>query len=153
MKQNLVLYICLSSLFLVTILMAITTPFVNAQQQYEFVTQWGSEGPGPGQFNGQNDADPFQDNVFVADYDNNRIQIFDSNGTFVTSWGSEGSGDGQIDKASALTIDRNGNIYLVDQSNLRIQKFDHNGNFVTKWGTEGEADGQFLHPHVVSCRF
>ena len=41
MKQNLVLYICLASLFLVTILMAITTPVVNAQQQYEFVTQWG----------------------------------------------------------------------------------------------------------------
>ena len=59
-------------------------------------------------------------------------------------------GDGQIDKASALTIDRNGNIYLVDESNLRIQKFDHNGNFVTKWGTEGEADGQFLHPHVAA---
>jgi hypothetical protein len=32
---------------------------VSAQQQYEFVTKWGSEGSGPGQFNGQNDVDPF----------------------------------------------------------------------------------------------
>ena len=143
MMQKSLLYLSIASLAISSVLMITAISFVNAQQQYEFVTQWGSEGPDPGQFNGQNDVDPFQDNVFVADYDNNRIQIFDSNGKFVTSWGSEGSGDGQIDKASALTIDRNGNIYLVDQSNLRIQKFDHNGNFVTKWGTEGEADGQF----------
>jgi DNA-binding beta-propeller fold protein YncE len=72
---------------------------VTAQQQYEFVIQWGSEGLGPGQFNGQNDVDPFKNFVYVADYDNNRIQVFDSNGTFITSWGSEGDEDGQINKA------------------------------------------------------
>ena len=153
MKQKSVLAVTvgLSSLSIITILItgAISVVTAQQQQQYEFVTKWGSEGSGPGQFNGQNDVDPFMNFVYVADYDNNRIQVFDSNGTFVSSWGSEGDGDGQINKASALTVDRNGNIYLVDQSNFRVQKFDHNGNFVTKWGTEGEADGQFLHPHVV----
>lgn len=96
-----------------------------------------------GQFNGQNDVDPFKNHVYVADYDNNRIQVFDGNGTHVTNWGSEGEGDGQIDKASALTVDRNGNIYLVDQSNLRVQKFDPDGNYMTKWGTEGEGEDNF----------
>jgi tripartite motif-containing protein 71 len=134
----------------IIVILVFATSVVFGQQQYEFANQWGSEGSGPGQFNGQNDVDPFKSFVYVADYDNNRIQVFDNNGTFVTSWGSEGSEDGQIDKASALTLDRNGNIYLVDQSNLRVQKFDHNGNFITKWGTEGEGDGQFLHPHVAA---
>jgi hypothetical protein len=37
---------------------------VTAQQQYEFVIQWGSEGSGSSQFNGQNGVDPFKS--FVA---------------------------------------------------------------------------------------
>jgi hypothetical protein len=37
---------------------------------------------------GQNDVDPFQNLVYVAAYENNRIQVFHSNGKFVTSWGS-----------------------------------------------------------------
>ena len=70
MMQKSVLYLGIASFALAAVLMMTTISIANAQQQYEFVTQWGSEGPGPGQFNGQNDVDPFQDNVFVADYDN-----------------------------------------------------------------------------------
>ena len=100
MKQKSVLAVTIGllSLSVITILItgAISVITAQQQQQYEFVTKWGSEGSGPGQFNGQNDVDPFKDFVYVADYDNNRIQVFDSNGTFVSSWGSEGDGDGQI---------------------------------------------------------
>ena len=32
-------------------------------------------------------------NVYVADYGNNRIQKFNSNGTFITTWGELGSGN------------------------------------------------------------
>jgi hypothetical protein len=101
-KQKSVLAIAggLISMFTVTMLMISAISSVTAQQQYEFVTQWGTEGPGPGQFNGQNDVDPFKNFVYVADYDNNRIQVFDSNGTFITSWRSEGDEDGQINKLS-----------------------------------------------------
>ncbi|HEU4447768.1 MAG TPA: hypothetical protein VFR94_24055 [Nitrososphaeraceae archaeon] len=98
MKQKSVLAetVVLSSLSIITILItgAISVVTAQQQQQYEFVAKWGSEGSGPGQFNGQNDVDPFKDFVYVADYDNNRIQVFDSNGTFVSSWGSEGDADG-----------------------------------------------------------
>jgi hypothetical protein len=94
-KQKSVLVLCLASLSLISTLIISTISIVAAQQQYEFVTKWGSEGSGPGQFNGQNDVDPFKNFVYVADYDNNRIQVFDSDGTFVTSWGTEGEEDGQ----------------------------------------------------------
>jgi DNA-binding beta-propeller fold protein YncE len=104
-KQLSVLVVGLAFLSIISTLMISAISVVNAQQQqYEFVTQWGSEGSGPGQFNGQNDVDPFKNFVYVADYDNNRIQVFDSNGTFITSWGNEGDEDGQINKASALTV-------------------------------------------------
>ena len=115
---------------------------------FTFVNMWGSFGKGNGRFDGQNDVDSFNGRVYVADYANHRIQVFDTKGNYITKWGSYGEENGQIHKASALTVVPSGNIYLSDQFNYRIQVFTANGTFVTSWGTKGEGDGQFLHPHV-----
>jgi sugar lactone lactonase YvrE len=115
---------------------------------FTFVSMWGSFGKGNGRFDGQNDVDPFKGRIYVADYANHRIQVFDTKGNYLTKWGTYGEENGQIHKASALTVVPSGNIYLSDQFNYRIQEFTSNGTFVTAWGTKGEADGQFLHPHV-----
>jgi DNA-binding beta-propeller fold protein YncE len=115
---------------------------------FAFVNMWGSFGKGNGRFDGQNDVDPFNGKVYVADYANHRIQVFDTKGNYLTKWGTYGEENGQIHKASALTVVPSGNIYLSDQFNYRIQEFTSNGTFVTAWGTKGEGDGQFLHPHV-----
>jgi DNA-binding beta-propeller fold protein YncE len=42
---------------------------------------------------------------YVADWDNNRIQKFDSNGNFITKWGTVGTGDGQFMNPAALAAD------------------------------------------------
>ncbi|MDW0146119.1 MAG: 6-bladed beta-propeller [Nitrososphaeraceae archaeon] len=115
---------------------------------FTFVNMWGSFGKGNGRFDGQNDVDPFNGRVYVADYANHRIQVFDTKGNYMTKWGTYGEENGQIHKASALSVVPSGNIYLSDQFNYRIQVFTSNGTFVTAWGTKGEGDGQFLHPHV-----
>ena len=115
---------------------------------FTFVNMWGSFGKGNGRFDGQNDVDAMNGHVYVADYANHRIQVFDTKGNYITKWGTYGEGNGQIHKASALTVLPSGKIYLSDQFNYRIQLFTANGTFVTTWGTKGEGDGQFLHPHV-----
>jgi sugar lactone lactonase YvrE len=115
---------------------------------FTFVNMWGSFGKGNGRFDGQNDVDPFNGRVYVADYANHRIQVFDTKGNYITKWGTYGEENGQIHKASALTVVPSGNIYLSDQFNYRVQEFSSNGTFVTAWGTKGEGNGQFLHPHV-----
>jgi sugar lactone lactonase YvrE len=115
---------------------------------FTFVNMWGSFGKGNGRFDGQNDVDAFKGRVYVADYANHRIQVFDTNGNYITKWGTYGAENGQMHKASALTVVPTGKIYLSDQFNYRIQEFTTNGSFVTTWGTKGEGDGQFLHPHV-----
>ena len=115
---------------------------------FTFVNMWGSFGKGNGRFDGQNDVDAMNGHVYVADYANHRIQVFDTKGNYITKWGTYGGGNGQIHKASALTVLPSGKIYLSDQFNYRIQVFTTNGTFVTTWGTKGAGDGQFLHPHV-----
>ena len=81
-------------------------------------------GTGDGQLNRPGGvATDSSGNVYVADYLNDRIQKFDSNGNFITKWGSEGSGDGQFNAPNSVATDSSGNVYVTDYANNRIQKF------------------------------
>ena len=115
-----------------------------------FITSWGSEGEGDGQFASLESLDvDTQGNVYVADYDNNRIQKLTSDGEFISAWGSEGSEQGQFDGPAGLAVDDEDNVYVTDVNNHRVQKFTSNGEFIAAWGSEGEGDGQFNQPEGV----
>src|SRR5918992_4135936 len=117
----------------------------------KFITSWGSEGTGDGQFlHAHGIAIDSSDNVYVSDDDKNIIQKFDSDGKFITSWGSEGTGDGQFLRPEAVAVDSSsGNVFVADFEGNNIQKFDSDGNFITKWGSEGTGNGQYLRLHDV----
>jgi uncharacterized protein (TIGR03663 family) len=94
--------------------------------------------------------------IYVADSGNNRVQIFDSNGTFLRQWGStckldtgegcQGDGRGQFNEPWGIAVDGQGNVYVSDTWNHRIQKFDNQGNFVTMWGQFGSTGGELGQP-------
>jgi len=117
-----------------------------------FLTKWGSQGTGDGQFNGLADVavELSSGNVFVADQSNNRIQKFTNSGTFLTKWGSQGTGDGQFNQPAGVAVDGSGNVFVADAGNNRIQKFTNTGTFIGKWGCEGSGDGQFSQPTGVA---
>jgi hypothetical protein len=118
---------------------------------YEFVMKWGTPGTGEGQFNGLYDvAVDSNDNVYVADSLNHRIQKFNSTGGFILEWGSSGTGNGQFNYPWCLAVDSNDNVYVADSLNHRVQKFNSTGGFVTKWGTLGTGDGQLNRPFGVA---
>src|SRR6476661_4980448 len=112
-----------------------------------FITTWGYEGSGNGQFISPSGiAVDSSDNVYVSDLENNRIQKFTNNGTFITTWGSYGTGNGQFISPSGIAVDSSDNVYVVDAGNNRIQKFTNNGTFITTWGSYGTGNGQFISP-------
>ena len=118
--------------------------FANATE-YELINEWGSEGDDDGQFVRPHDLDfsPTEDKLYIVDRDNNRIQVFDKNGTFLFKWGEEGEGDGEFTLPYGLDVDKEGNVWVADRGNNRIQKFDAEGNFLLAFGSEGEGESEF----------
>jgi sugar lactone lactonase YvrE len=128
---------------------------VQAAESYTFVTKWGTQGGGDGQFQGPTGvAVDNAGNVYVTHgRATDHIQKFTSTGTFITKWGSEGDGDGQFGPHPAgIAVDSAGNVYVADTFNNRIQKFTSTGTFITKWGSYGKADtsGKFNTPQGVA---
>ncbi|GIT02223.1 MAG: hypothetical protein CM1200mP27_08480 [Chloroflexota bacterium] len=89
-------------------------------------------------------------NVYVSDRDNNRIQVFDSQGKFLRKWGGFGSGDGELRWPQGIAISNDGNVYVSDRGNDRIQVFDLQGGFIRKWGATGNGDGDLRFPQGMA---
>jgi hypothetical protein len=89
-----------------------------------YVGQWGSYGSGPGEFSGPNGvAVDTSGNVYVADTDNARVQVFTSSGSYLTQFGSGGRGNGQFQIPIGVAVDSSGKVYVGDTYNYRIQVF------------------------------
>ena len=96
-----------------------------------YLTQWGTQGDGEGQFTHPFDiAIDKQNNVYVSDVGSNTIQKFDETGRFLLRWGKHGYDDGAFSDVYSVAITPDGNV-LVSDSTGRIQKFDSNGQFLS----------------------
>lgn len=65
----------------------------------------------------------FNNQILVADSNNHRIQVFESDGKFVRSFGRQGNREGQFDCIDGIFVDSMSNIYVVDRLNHRISSF------------------------------
>jgi sugar lactone lactonase YvrE len=78
-----------------------------------FLKTWGKKGLGPGEFDVVHTiALDSRGRVFVGDRQNNRIQVFDPNGTFVAEWF-------QFGRPSGMYIDRKSDTLYVADSESR----------------------------------
>ena len=128
-----------------------------------FLADWGGAGGDAGQFRfrrpGQcRDAPPEdcapddgggvavdgQGRVYIADYGNNRVQVFSPEGHVLAVWGREGGGPGEFRLPQGIAVDGRGHVYVSDGGNDRVQEFDDAGRFLTQWGGQGKGEGQFV---------
>jgi len=94
-------------------------------------------GSGPGQLSGPwGVAVDDQDELYVTEAWNNRVQVFDSDGNSLRQWGSLGFGPGQFIYPRGIDVDAAGNVYVVDDAG-RVQKFDRLGTYLTEWSVLG----------------
>ena len=62
-------------------------------------------------------------NIYVLDYDLDRLGILDPSGNEVSSIGSSGDGPGEFDRPGGVAVSPDGWIYIADTANNRIQVF------------------------------
>ena len=87
------------------------------------------------------------DNIYIADKENHRIQKFTSEGKFVAAAGSHGNQDLQFMSPSGLAFDKVlQTLYVCDQLNDRVQVLTSDLEFVRSFGAEGSEQGQFKSP-------
>ena len=115
---------------------------VTAGPTYKLAGKWGANGKANGQFTGAlgitTDAAGL---VYVADRDNDRIQVFTPTGGFVRKWGSTGGGNGQFVDVQDVDIGPDGSVWAADLKNNRVQQFSKDGDFQTLLGTPKQANG------------
>ena len=155
----------------------ITDGYVNSRvakidKNGEWVKSWGSKGTGPGQFNIPHSiAIDRQDNIYVGDRTNHRIQVFDTEGNFKrmfaidvppdpTSHATNGAtptGEGLkrvIGAPNAMCITPGPNqVLFVGESTYpgRVFKVTLDGKVLGVIGRSGRNLGEFSGAHALAC--
>jgi tripartite motif-containing protein 71 len=101
----------------------------------------GSPGYGDGQFEDATGvAVDAAGNVYVADNQNFRIQVFNSAGTLLRIIGGFTNGP------QSIALDENGLLYVVPYYAGRVEILTTGGEKVAEWRSGGSGDGEFLRP-------
>ncbi len=113
------------------------------------VQSWGDSGNAPGHF-ARIRAMVFgpDDNLYVADAANHRIQVFSKEGELIRYWGSSGNEPGQLSYPYDLdfTTGENPVLYVLEFGNNRVQKFTPEGKSLGIWGGAGREPGKLFSP-------
>jgi DNA-binding beta-propeller fold protein YncE len=99
----------------------------------------------PGDFGAPQGIAVDQDgNVYVTDTLNNRVEIFDADGTFISAFGKNGDGPGFFARPKGIAVDGDGHIWVADEVTDRLQVFNREGQLLTYIGQgHGNLPGQF----------
>ena len=91
-----------------------------------------------------------KDEIAVTDFDCNRVQIFNSDGTYLRSFGRFGTNKGEFLRPTGIAFSKNGCIFVADNNNNRIQTFTEMGEFVGSFGGKGSMDNHLSDPCGLS---
>jgi Uncharacterized conserved protein len=93
-------------------------------------------------------------NVYVADSDNGRLQIFDKSGKLVNSI-ARGVGEGDLGLPRGVALD-GAHLFVVDTTAHTVKIYDRPGNvsdvprYLGSFGIEGVGDDQFQYPNGIA---
>ncbi|MFC1841284.1 C13 family peptidase, partial [Thermodesulfobacteriota bacterium] len=114
---------------------------------YILETEWGAKGIEPGQFNDpQGIAVDSVGNVYVGEFENDRVQKFSSEGDFLMEINNAGGG---INGVLGVTLDSQDYLYVTSWGS-GIQKYSPEGQLITVWGDGGDGPGQISEPSDLS---
>lgn len=113
--------------------------------QGRLLFSWGEPGDAPGQFKLPHSVRiDKQERVWVADRENNRIQIFNTQGEFLERWTD-------LLRPTDICIDEEETVY-VSELGLRVSIFTIDGKLLARWSSLGQdkKTDLFVAPHAIA---
>ncbi len=110
---------------------------------------WGSWGDRHGQFKGPTDVAIYNDSwVYVADSVNDRIVIYNNEGSWLGSW-SQTRDNGELNSPVSVAVGESG-VFVANTFSNRIESFNFGGAHIHSWGGSGRNNGQLLAPMGIT---
>ena len=111
----------------IALVVALGMPMHAFAQAPALLASWGASGSGAGQFNGAYGlALDAGGNVFVADFQNSRVQQFTAGGSYLGLWPAYGFG---------LAVSPLGDVFLSGSTKLR--QYSGSGSLLAEWNRPG----------------
>ena len=82
-------------------------------------------------------------NLYVSDTYNDRVEIFDADGTFIRAFGRNGDGPGDFARPKGIAVDVDGHVWVADSMLNRLQVFTPEGRLLLAVGGFGITPGKF----------
>src|SRR5579859_494827 len=109
---------------------------------YPFLYAFGNFGTGNGQFTQPWGVAVRQNEIYVTDYGNNRVQVFNLDGTYLKQFAAS--------TPSGIAINKYGTVYVTNYISNQILEFDLNGNSLGTVGSAGTGLGNLSSPEAVA---
>ena len=104
---------------------------------------FGEKGSKMGQFHTPtNVAFDSENNLYVTDYGNNRVQVFTAEGEFLVTFCNQANGN-RLEKPYAIAIDSSDTVYVSEKDRHCVSVFTSQGKYITSFGEMGSNSGQF----------
>ncbi|MGI8727910.1 MAG: hypothetical protein ACR2K6_09580 [Solirubrobacterales bacterium] len=103
----------------------------------------------PGLFFGPRDVMILNDEIYVVDTGNERVQVFGLDGSFRRVFGGWGSEPGRLLEPVGIAAGPQGRIYVADSGNARISIFQPNGQPITQWPVPAWDGQQYFEPYLA----
>jgi DNA-binding beta-propeller fold protein YncE len=110
----------------------------------KLLLSWGEPGPGKGQFRlPHNIWINKEDEIWISDRENSRVQIFDTEGKFLDQWTD-------LIRPTHVFMDKDETVYISELCR-RISIFSKDGTLLARWGNENHSieNPMLVGPHVI----
>lgn len=109
-----------------------------------FLREWGEAGSENGEFSAcVGVAIGANDEVYTAEFLNQRVQKFTSEGKFLSSFPV-------LPHAGGIAVDSQGNVYIGHWNSNKVAVYSPAGERLREWGVKGTGDGEFQLPGSVA---